>query len=111
MTEAAPATLDLLIALCVVVVLMIWLGRKLIRERCTETTEYNHPLLPATAGLKQLAYLWWLVIGLWPQRRVKTSKAESPLIYRFSRIAAWWFLFLLLVSVLMVLWALLDSLM
>ena len=107
MTNQYPSTIELILFLVLLAWCFQWLWRRLSNNALTQSARVNEPLLPATPVLKQLAYLWWLVIGLWPERRKTVVRDNHPYYFKIALYGGRWILFIVFIMIVMLLWALL----
>lgn len=81
------------------------------RDYIQQSTQVNEPAhLPNIPIIKQLLYLWWVFIGLWPTRRCEYSAQQRPVLYRVSRIFYAWMIFVLGVMLCMLAYELITTL-
>lgn len=95
--------IGLLVDLTILIVAFVYLRRELMKSNRNGEIAANEPVGGAIPLIGWVIYVWWLTIGLWPERRVNVEQNKQPWRYRLMRFGLAWLLFVLTVMIIMIL--------
>ena len=91
----------ILIALPLLIAAFIYLLKDLRKMAQIGKVKVNQPMGGGLPVIGWLIYLWWSLIGLWPEQRIEIGRESHDRRFKIVSLAAGWLLFIVGVMIVM----------
>ncbi|MEA1988572.1 MAG: hypothetical protein U9N57_05100 [Pseudomonadota bacterium] len=100
------SSFELIAMIMFLLLAFVWVFKKYFQQKSTNGTQINQPDLPKIWILRPFVYIWWLLIGLWPEHQQQINQSQQPLRFKLLQQGLIWFLLLISVAIIMILFEL-----